>query len=81
MGKYDNGFAWINCKDVLPEEKENPITKDYYTYPVVYRNGATRDIRYYAFGNGHWWNGPEQMDKYVTHWFNIWLPEEIYDKT
>ncbi len=64
---------WINVNDFLPEERENPITMDYYQYPVTYQNGDVTDIRYYGFGKGHWWHGSEIMDKYVIAWMP--LPE------
>jgi len=65
-------YPWILCNKQLPEEKENPITHDYYTYPVVFRNKEITDIRFYAFGKGHWWHGPQIMDGHVTHWMDIY---------
>ena len=59
---------WIPCDVTLPEEKINPVTMDYYEYEVTFQSGDFSDIRHYKFGDGHWWNGPGQMDKYVTAW-------------
>lgn len=66
---------WISCNDYLPEEKTNPITQDFYEYQVTYRSGDITDVRHYKFGNGHWWNDGEIMDKYVAAWRN---PVEPY---
>lgn len=67
-GNYSGG--WIYCGDGknLPEEKTNPITRDFYEYQVTFKNEDVVDIRHYKFGEGHWWNGPENMDKYVIAW-------------
>lgn len=59
---------WIPCSERLPEEKTNPITKNFYEYQVTFRNDDVIDIRHYKFGRGHWWNGPNIMDEYVTAW-------------
>lgn len=66
---YNNG--WISVHNQLPEEKENPLTLDYFVYPVMVQLEDKSDIRYYSFGDGHWWNGPSCMDAYVTHWMDI----------
>lgn len=68
---------WIFIKDRLPEEKENPITWDFYEYPCVFKFGETIDIRYYKYGNGHWWNGRMIMDDYVVAWMDIKFPDDI----
>lgn len=60
--------AWIPCSERLPEEKINPITDDYYEYPVTALFGKNRDVRYYKFGGGHWWHGFQIIDKYVVAW-------------
>ena len=60
--------GWIPCDVALPEEKINPVTKDYYEYEVTFQSGDFLDVRHYKFGDGHWWNGPGIMDKYVTAW-------------
>lgn len=65
---------WIPCKVQIPEEKTNPITLDWYIYPVTIQVGKERDVRYYKFGNGHWWHGTECMDKYVIAWKNVTEP-------
>ena len=62
---------WIDVKDFLPEERENPITMDFYEYPCTYKNGDVCEVRYYKFGDGHWWHGPEIMDEYVTAWMPV----------
>lgn len=61
---------WIYCGDGknLPEEKINPITKDFCEYQVTFKSDDVTDIRHYKFGNGHWWNCGECMDKYVIAW-------------
>lgn len=55
----------------LPEEKINPITQDYYAYPVTVEINGARDVRYYKFGRGHWWHGPAHMDHYVKAWLPV----------
>ena len=72
---------WIPISFKLPEEKEDPTTTDWVTYPCVFDNGEDiRTVRYYKFGDGHWWNGAQIMDSYVTHWMNIYeqqIPEPV----
>ncbi|RKI24674.1 hypothetical protein D7V82_14625 [bacterium 1xD8-6] len=63
---YTNG--WIPCRDKNPEEGINPVTQDFYGYQVTFQSGDVTDIRHYKFGNGHWWNGGENMDGYVVAW-------------
>lgn len=63
--------GWIPVEERLPEEKINPITKDFYAYPVTFESGGVRDIRYYPFGMGHWWKATEIMDEYVKAWMPI----------
>ena len=65
--------TWIPCSERLPEEKINPITQDYYEYPVTAVFGDVKDIRYYKFGNGHWWHGGGIVDERVIAWMP--LPE------
>ena len=60
--------GWIPVEERLPEEKVNPISRDYYEYQVTAKFGNTKDVRYYRYGNGHWWNGPGIVDKYVIAW-------------
>lgn len=71
---YNDG--WIYCGDGnnFPEEKINPVTKDFCEYQVTFECDDVSDVRHYKFGNGHWWNGPEIMDKYVTAWRAPILP-------
>lgn len=67
--EYNNG--WIPVSESLPEEKINPITDDFYIYPVMYKDGDVTDIKYFHFGYGHWHHGFEIVDDYVTHWMDI----------
>ncbi len=60
---------WIPCSERLPEEKINPVTKDFYEYQVTFQSDEVTDIRHYKFGRGHWWNGPGIMDQYVIAWY------------
>lgn len=60
--------GWIPCSERLPEEKINPVTKDFYEYQVTFQSEDVTDVRHYKFGKGHWWNGPGIMDEYVTAW-------------
>lgn len=60
--------GWILCSERLPEEKINPVTKDFYEYQVTFQSEDVTDVRHYKFGNGHWWNGPGIMDEYITAW-------------
>ena len=73
---------WILCSERLPEEKTNPVTNDYYVYPVTFNSGEITDIRYYSFGNGHWHHGLQIMDKYVTAWMPVPRPyrEEVMNE-
>lgn len=67
---------WIPCSERLPEEKEDPITMDYYEYPVTVVCKGTRTVKYYKFGEGHWFNGPAIMDEYVKAWMPLPEPWE-----
>lgn len=66
----DCGDGWIYCGGGknLPKEKINPITRDFCEYQVTFKSDDVTDIRHYKFGNGHWWNYGECMDKYVIAW-------------
>lgn len=66
--KAMQAYGWISCEDMLPEEKINPITEDFYEYQVTFQSGNVVDIRNYKFGKGHWWNFGVEMDEYVTAW-------------
>lgn len=59
---------WVSVEERLPEEKINPISRDFYEYQVTAKFGNAKDVRYYRYGNGHWWNGPGIVDKYVIAW-------------
>lgn len=65
---YRDGWIYCDGGNNLPEEKINPITKDFYEYQVAFKSDDVTDVRHYKFGKGHWWNGPEIMDKYVIAW-------------
>ena len=68
---------WIPVTERLPEEKISPMTLDYKAYPCIFRAGEEREVRYYKFGRGHFWNGPGYVDEYITHWAEpMELPEE-----
>lgn len=68
---------WIPVTERLPEEKISPMTMDYTEYPCVFDNKAGQsEVRYYKFGNGHFWHGSGCIDEYVTHWAEpMSLPE------
>lgn len=70
-------WGWISCDERLPEEKINPITQDYYEYPVTAKFGEISDVRYYKFGDGHWWHFAQIMDERVIAWLPTPKP---YDK-
>ena len=72
--------GWIPVEERLPEEKINPITKDFYVYPVTFELDGVRDIRYYPFGMGHWWKATEIMDEYVKAWMPIPEPYRPKEK-
>jgi len=54
--------------DVLPKEKENEITHDFCEYEVTFQSDNILDIRHYKFGRGHFWHGPQIVDKYIIAW-------------
>ena len=60
--------GWISVDERLPEEKVNPITRDFYEYQVTVNFGFGEDVRTYKYGNGHWWHGPGIVDQYVIAW-------------
>ena len=60
--------GWIPVQELLPVEKINPVTKDYYEYQVTAKFGNVKDVRHYKYGNSHWWNGPGIVDQYVLAW-------------
>lgn len=64
---------WIPVEERLPEGKINPYTDDYYVYPVIFKFCDIKDVIYYAFGKGHWYQNGEIMDRYVISWMP--LPE------
>ena len=66
LGRLNDG--WISVEERLPEEKINPVSRDFYEYQVTAKFGNAKDVRYYRYGNGHWWNGPGIVDKYVIAW-------------
>lgn len=62
---------WIPVTEQLPDEKINPITSDFYIYPVTVKFNDAYDVRYYAYGKGHWWNGFRILDEYVIAWMPL----------
>lgn len=60
---------WIPVSVRLPEEKINPITKDFNVYPCTVRFGDVYDVRYYKFGRNKWWDGAGRIDKVIA-----WMP-------
>ena len=64
--QLNNG--WIPVQERLPEEKENPITWDYYEYTVTVYICGKYDIRHYKYGRGKWWNGGADMSSVVIAW-------------
>lgn len=63
--------GWIPVTEQLPEDDINPITQDAYVYPVTVEIGNVRDVRYFSFCNGHWYNcGPNPMDNVVLAWMS-----------
>lgn len=70
---------WIPVTDRLPEDKINPLTEDFYEYPVTVEIRGKRDVRYYKFGKPigwdepHWFFGSGIMDDFVIAWMP--LPE------
>ena len=66
--KIQGQSSWIPVEDRLPEERINSITNDFYEYQVTAKFGEYIDVRHYKFGRGHWWHGPDIVDKYVIAW-------------
>lgn len=60
--------GWIPVDERPPEEKINPASQDFYEYQVTAKFGNVKDVRHYKYGNGHWWHGFGNVDKYVTAW-------------
>lgn len=73
--------GWIPVEKALPEEKVNPITRDFYEYEVTFRSDKIRDIRHYKFGKGHWWHGGRIVDEYVVAWREMPEPYKGDEKT
>lgn len=71
---------WIPVEKSLPEEKENPVTMDFYEYEVTFRSDNICDIRHYKFGRGHWWHGGAIVDKYVVAWRKLPKPYREKDE-
>lgn len=70
MGMID----WISVNERLPEEKINKNTMDFEYVLCATKFGDVRAFKYGCPLNWpHFWNGPQIMDEYVTHWMP--LPE------
>jgi len=65
---------WISVKERLPEEKMNPYTQDYQEVICLLSTRFGNDVRVYKFGRGHFWNGPCEIDKYITYWMPLPAP-------
>lgn len=60
---------WIPVEERLPEDEINPVTQDPYVYPVTVNFGNVKDVRYYSFCHGHWYNsGQNPLDGIVIAW-------------
>lgn len=69
---------WIDPKKELPSEAISLLTHDHLEYPCIFDCYGKREVRYFKFGDGHWWDGGIQMDNYVSAWRNRpKLPEEM----
>ena len=68
--------GWISVKDRLPEEKMNPYTQDYQEVICSLSTRFGSDVRVYKFGRGHFWHGPADIGKYITHWMPLPEPPE-----
>ena len=76
--QYDRGYRdalqelqeyeWIPVERRLPDTEINPLTKDFNGYLCTARFGDDYDLRFYKFGNGHFWNEGQIMDEYVVAW-------------
>lgn len=60
--------GWISVKDRLPEENVNQYTQDYQEVLCVLSTRFGSDVRVYKFGKGHFWNGPTEIDRMISHW-------------
>lgn len=60
--------GWISVKDRLPEENVNQYTQDYQEVLCVLSTRFGTDVRVYKFGKGHFWNGPQEIDRMISHW-------------
>ena len=73
----ENKMRWIPVEERLPKEDINPVTQDAYVYPVTVDFGNVRDVRYYSFCRGHWYNcGPNPLDDIVIAWMPLPEPYE-----
>lgn len=75
--QYEKGYAdgkayahqWVYVKDRLPETVLNFHTQDYQEYICLCDFGRYGyDVRTYKFGDGHFWNGGHDIDRYVIAW-------------
>ena len=67
--KDDAQPGWTYIEEALPKTIINEHTHDYQEYNCLCDFGDNGfDVRTYKFGNGHFWNGGGNVDKYVTAW-------------
>lgn len=60
---------WTYIEEELPKTIINQHTHDYQEYNCLCDFGDNGfDVRIYKFGNGHFWNGGGNVDKYVIAW-------------
>lgn len=65
---------WTYIEEELPETIINKHTHDFQEYNCLCDFGDYGfDVRTYKYGNGHFWNGGGNVDKYVIAWQS--LPE------
>lgn len=80
IARFPTVGGWISVKDRLPEEKENPYTHDYQEVLCVLSTRFGTDVRVYKYGKGHFWNGPQEIDRMISHWMPFpKLPKEESD--
>ena len=62
---------WISVKDKLPDEKIEPVSKDFQYVLCATKAGHVLAYRYgtpLLHDEPHFWHGAAIMDDFVTHW-------------